>query len=190
MDLFLYYHPFSFALIFKINLSPVDECNWINWQAQLGPNVILAATSQGTLLRLDTRENPSSSVATFKCHDFSINTVDTMGDSSILTASDDGSFSLWDMKAMGSGMMPAQVLSGDSMSSGRKWSVTETGAVASAFFSPQGGSRLLTSSKNIINVYNHGHNLSPFKTYATCGSGYFSQKDCRQRVRGFDSIVS
>jgi WD40 repeat protein len=155
--------------------AAAEDRKWVNWQARLCPNTILAATCEGTLLRLDTREDnmhPSS----FKCHDFAINTVDTMGDSSILTASDDGSFSLWDLKSMG-----AQC--GDmSLSRGRKWSFSEVAAVASAFFSPHGGSRLLISCNNTVNVYNHGHNLAPFKTYSTCGSGYLKQKDCRQRV--------
>jgi len=138
----------------------------------VSPYVIVAATNQGNLLRFDTREDNQTSfshVSEFKCHQAPINTVDVFGGSSVLTASDDGSFSLWDLNVM-QGSQVSPLLDSDGMVSGRKWTMATGGPVSSAFFSPQGASRLLVSAKDVVSVYDHGHDLAPFKTFSACGT--------------------
>ncbi|XP_059474704.1 WD repeat-containing protein 76-like isoform X2 [Neocloeon triangulifer] len=153
---------------FTLCHKTLEEETWLTWHAQVKPSVLLVASSEGCLLRLDTREE---AVSKFQCHYGSINSVDVVRENCVLTASDDGIMSIWDLRCMSTSK---SVDSG--IVKGRQRATPITEAVESAFFSPQGGNRLLASSKDHFYVYDHAPNLAPFQSF----SGVILNSDTRK----------
>ncbi|CAB3363561.1 Hypothetical predicted protein [Cloeon dipterum] len=150
----------QFTLCYKLPIF--DESDAVlNWHALSGPSVLLAASSGGQLLRLDTRDG---SVAEFNCHTSSINTVDICGGNLVLTASRDTFVSVWDVRYMN-----LQGSGDGSINSGRLKYVKLGFEAVSAFFSV-GGSRLLVTTKERISVYDHAPNMDPFNTFSGTGN--------------------
>ncbi|XP_059474629.1 WD repeat-containing protein 76-like [Neocloeon triangulifer] len=136
----------TFTLLYET--PPNRKDNHTCWHAEIEPGVFLLGVGDGSVARIDSREDPSTGTETFRCHDRSLRTISVHPETGVhfaTTSSYNKEVAIWDLRKT----------TNNKSFSGKLSSIEFTKPLSSAFFSPVKGDSLLTTcADDTVCVYN------------------------------------
>ncbi|XP_059474631.1 WD repeat-containing protein 76-like [Neocloeon triangulifer] len=136
----------TFTLLYET--PPNRKDNHTCWHAEIEPGVFLLGVGDGSVARIDSREDPSTGTETFRCHDRSLRTISVHPETGVhfaTTSSYNKEVAIWDLRKT----------TNNKSFSGKLSSIEFTKPLSSAFFSPVKGDSLLTTCADYtVCVYN------------------------------------